>query len=153
MENPIKQIYKFNQQAGLLDSGYSDTLESSFQIEEALEGFDNLADLGKLFYLTPQESTPKQLSRDIVATAHNRDNPLSDVERLDKACDAVIFAVGSMAKLGLDPHQITKALNTVMHANLAKLTMHRDEYGKLTKPTDFVGPEVNLQKILDSRYT
>ena len=37
--NFIQQIYDFNQQAGLLDKGYDDFPESSFQIEEALEGF------------------------------------------------------------------------------------------------------------------
>lgn len=153
MENPIKLIYKFNKEAGLLDRGFDDALESSFQIEEALEGFESLADLGKLFHLTPLESTPKQLSRDIVATAHKRNHEISDVERLDKACDAVVFAVGSMSKLGLNPQQITKALNTVMQANLAKLNMPRDSHGKLTKPPGFVGPEPELQKILDERGT
>lgn len=151
MENPIKLIHRFNQQAGLLDRDYDDALESSFQIEEALEGFQSLSELGKLFHLTPAESTPKQLSRDIVATAHNRNHPISDVERLDKACDAVVFAVGSMAKLGLNPQQITKALNVVMQANLAKLGMPRDSHGKLIKPADFQGPEPSLQQILDER--
>ena len=42
MLNPIKRITQFNQDAGLLGKGYDDFLESSFQIEEALEGFENL---------------------------------------------------------------------------------------------------------------
>jgi hypothetical protein len=58
-----------------------------------------------------------------------------------------------MAKLGLNPQEITKALNIVMHANFAKLQCPRDEFGKLTKPADFVGPEAELQKLLDSRGT
>ena len=38
----VQQIYDFNKQAGLLEKGYDDFLESSFQIEEALEGFGDL---------------------------------------------------------------------------------------------------------------
>ena len=37
--NFVDQIHEFNSQAGLLDKGYDDFLESSFQIEEALEGY------------------------------------------------------------------------------------------------------------------
>lgn len=149
MENPIKLIYKFNEQAGLLDKGYDDFLESSFQVEEALEGFSmpDCIDIHKLV----DYNSYKELSRAIV---NSMDSPnLSDVDRLDKACDAVVFAVGSMAKLGLNPQQITKALNVVMQANRAKLDMPKDEYGKLTKPANFVGPESKLQQILDERYT
>ena len=40
MSNFVQEIYDFNKQAGLLEKGYSDFLESSFQIEEALEGFN-----------------------------------------------------------------------------------------------------------------
>ena len=38
--NFIEDIYSFNEKAGLLENGYDDFLESSFQIEEALEGFN-----------------------------------------------------------------------------------------------------------------
>lgn len=157
MLNPIKQIYDFNLKAGLLEKGYDDFLESSFQIEEALEGFNSLEHLGKL--LTKDDSycgtSPKELSRIIVAATLDKElsgyEDITDVDRLDKACDAVVFAVGSMAKLGLNPNQITRALNAVMNSNLAKLSMPKDSYGKLTKPDDFIGPESKLQKILDER--
>jgi hypothetical protein len=56
-----------------------------------------------------------------------------------------------MAKLGLDPQQITKALNIVMHANQAKLFMPTDQHGKLCKPEGFIPPEDKLQLILDER--
>lgn len=156
MENPIKQIYKFNKDAGLLNNGYDDFLESSFQIEEALEGFE-LSSL--LEYLGEDPcSTPKEVSRFIVGKCTSdtelAKTEISDVDRLDKACDAVIFAVGSMAKLRLNPHQITKALNVVMTANQAKLQCPKDEHGKLTKPDDFdekYAPEPKLQAILDER--
>jgi hypothetical protein len=158
MNNPIKEIYRFNQQAGLLENGYNDFLESSFQIEEALEGFGDLPYLatrlaGDELETVPSPLTAKDISRQIIALAEMDSKPtnLPDVERLDKACDAVVFAVGSMAKLGLNPQQITKALNVVMKANFQKLSMPKDEHGKLTKPENFTGPEADLQKILDER--
>ena len=150
----VQQIYDFNKDAGLLEKGYDDFLESSFQIEEALEGLKDLPYLATRLH-SEQESheenfTPKECSRQIVRLAmmDNKD-PLDDVERLDKAIDAIVFAVGSIAKLGLTPEQIERAILVVTEANLQKLTMPKDEYGKLTKPADFVGPEVKLQEILN----
>ena len=55
-----------------------------------------------------------------------------------------------MAKLGLTPAQILEAMNIVTEANLQKLSMPKDEHGKLTKPANFVGPETKLQALLDS---
>ena len=147
MNNPIKEIYRFNEKAGLLDKGYDDTLESSFQIEEALEGFD-ITFLALLLNMHEDMMSPKDISRSIISKVSGE---LSDVDRLDKACDAVVFAVGSMAKLGLNPNQITKALNIVMQANFKKLGMSKDSEGKLMKPEGFEGPEPLLQKVLDER--
>ena len=154
MLNPIKRIVQFNQDAGLLGKGYEDFLESSFQIEEALEGFNP-----EFIILSMHEAvisnfngditSPKDVSRHLVATALTSDCSITDVDRLDKACDAIVFAIGSMAKLGLDHHAITKALNIVNDANKAKLGMSRDAEGKLLKPEGFVGPEVKLQELLD----
>lgn len=153
MNNPIKEIIKFNQQAGLIDRGYSDFLESSFQVEEALEGFD--VSLFEPLNLQPPGTykSAKDLARGILSEGllMMADIPLADVDRLDKACDAVVFAVGSMAKLGLNSQEITQALNIVMKANFAKLNCPKDEFGKLTKPANFVGPEPELQALLDRR--
>lgn len=151
----VQQIYDFNKQAGLLEKGYDDFLESSFQIEEALEGFPNLQNLANI--LTDEESeervrddaSPKNISRAIIQYVSGN-TKISDVDRLDKACDAVVFAIGSMAKLGLTPAQIIEAMNIVTEANLQKLSMPKDEHGKLTKPANFIGPETNLQALLDS---
>lgn len=152
----IDQIYDFNLKAGLLDKPYNDFLESSFQIEEALEGFNNLGNLVDLLSKSSLplifEEDPKSISRDIFGIIANGDvQTISDVERLDKACDAIVFAFGSIFKLGLSQEQASRALSVVMTANLQKLSMPKDELGKLTKPADFVGPEVALQAILDER--
>ena len=157
--NFVQQIYDFNKQAGLLDRGYDDFLEASFQIEEALEGFNSLEYLGKLLTKDEMsiESNPKELSRMIVNAALDRElsgyDDITDVDRLDKAIDALVFAIGSIAKLGLSPAQITKAIDVVTEANLQKLSMPKDEHGKLMKPKGFVGPEAQLQSILDERVS
>ena len=78
---------------------------------------------------------------------------ITDVDRLDKAIDAIVFAIGSIAKLGLSPAQITRAIDVVTEANLQKLSMPKDEHGKLMKPKGFVGPEAKLQAILDERVS
>lgn len=158
MLNPIKEIAKWQKDAGNAAKPYDDFLESSFQIEEALEGFSNLPHLAARVMVEDSEHgyehyTPKDVSRAIVALARMDGEVteyLADVDRLDKACDAIVFAIGSMTKLGLDHHAITKALNIVNDANKAKLGMSRDTEGKLLKPEGFVGPEVKLQELLDS---
>ena len=155
MLNPIKEIAKWQKDAGNAAKPYEDFLESSFQIEEALEGFDDLPELSKVLSrsdkITVKSDSPKDLSRAIITLARtDYGENIPDVDRLDKACDAVVFAIGSMTKLGLDHHAITKALNIVNDANKAKLGMSRDSEGKLLKPEGFVGPEVKLQELLDN---
>ena len=148
MSDFIQEIYDFNKQAGLLEKGYSDFLESSFQIEEALEGF-NIEEVSQnTTDYQFKTSSAKELARYIL---EHEQFTGSDVDRLDKAIDAIVFAVGSIAKLGLNVEQIYRAIGAVTEANLQKLTMPKDEHGKLTKPADFVGPEIKLQAILDER--
>ena len=157
MLNPIKEIVKWQRDTGNAAKPYNDFLESSFQIEEALEGFTDLFELAKVLSrsdkITVKSESPKDLSRAIVALASTEYDDISNVDRLDKACDAIIFAIGSMTKLGLDHHAITKALNIVNDANKAKLGMSRDAEGKLLKPDDWekYAPETRLQKLLDER--
>ena len=140
----VQQIYDFNKQAGLLEKGYDDFLESSFQIEEALEGYE--IEYG----FTVSLDTPKEMSRTIVRAQ----GPFvgTDVDRLDKAIDAIVFAVGSIAKLGLTPPQIREAIEIVTTANLQKLSNIKvDSNGKLLKDSNFIGPETKLQELLDRR--
>lgn len=161
MLNPIKSIFQFNQKAGLLDTDYDDFLESSFQIEETLEGFGHLEDLATILNVDATDKLPKHISRAIVKLAQRGNHRGADnqyiwtdipsMERLDKACDAIVYAFGSIFKLGLNPAQATRAINAVMKANNAKLHMPKDEHGKLMKPAGFVGPEPELQAILDEK--
>ena len=143
-------VYDFNDKAGLIEAGYDDFRESAFQIEEALEGF-NIAELSRnVTDYSYSTDSAKELARYILT---NERFTGTDVDRLDKACDAIIFAIGSMAKLGLSPEQMRQALDIIANANLAKLSMPKDEHGKLMKPADWeqYAPEVQLQAILEQR--
>lgn len=169
MENPFKQIYKFNKEAGLLEAGYNQLREPAFLIEEALEGFDSLDFLGakigmeQVYGLNAKEiHNPKEVSRWIVSTAMcgngnykesqwERKNKIEDVDLLDKHLDAIIYSAGSIFKLGLSPQQLEQALNIVMHANMKKLGAPKDAEGKQLKPEGWeqFAPEPKLQAILD----
>ncbi len=151
--NAIKSIYKFNQEAGLLKTGYSDSLESSFGIEESLEGFnlkwlirdlndDNLDD----------NTSPKDISRSIIASAMEATKTnIPDVDRFDKHLDIIVFAFGSLFKLGLTPQQAMRGLQVVANANMSKLKVGKDEHGKQCKPKDFISSEPLLKLILNER--
>ena len=156
--NPFKRIYQFNKEASLLDQGYSDERECAFPIEEALEGFeDNMQELA--FELGLDKGYPsdadevchaKHLAR-YIAGIISQDIVVPDVDRLDKHLDIIVFSLGSIYKLGLSPQQTMKALGIVAEANMQKLKVGQDSEGKQSKPEDFVGPEAQLQKILDER--
>lgn len=158
MENIVKVISKWQVDAGNASKPYDDFLESAFQIEEALEGFkipfEKLFDENEQCIIdgTVEKKRHQSVARDIISwVINNTPEPISEVERLDKACDAIVYAIGSMAKLGLDHQGITKALLAVNKANQQKLGQGRDEKDKLLKPSTFVGPEPELQLILDAR--
>ena len=142
-------VYDFNSKAGLLEAGYDDFRESAFQIEEALEGF-NIAELSRnITDYSYSTDSAKELARYILT---NERFTGTNVDRLDKACDAIIFAIGSMAKLGLSPEQMRQALDIVAKANLAKLSNIKiDSSGKLLKDSSFTGPEAQLQTLLNQQ--
>ena len=147
MTNPIKEIYRFNKEAGLLDKGYVDARECAYPIEEMLEGFSNIE---KIFYPNGPTISPKEASRYIMEKV-TLDSNISDVDRFDKHLDAIVFNFGSLFKLGLTPQQVMRGLSVVMQANMQKLKVGQDSEGKQLKPDDFVGPEEQLQKILNER--
>ncbi|MBD3750736.1 MAG: hypothetical protein IE931_14710, partial [Sphingobacteriales bacterium] len=115
---PIDMIYEFNNKAGLLANGYVDERESAFPIEEALEGFD----CTKLKQqLDMDGGNAKNISRKIIDLISNS-KELSDVDRLDKHLDIIVFSFGSIFKLGLTPKEALEALTIVMEANMSKLS-------------------------------
>ena len=171
MENPFKLIYKFNKNAGLLEAGYNELREPSFLIEEALEDFKNLPELAKKIGMNEvykendnEVNNPKEISRWIVSLAMTgRGNykeskcedleKLSDVKKLDKHLDAIVYAVGGIFKIGLSPQQLEQALNIIMLSNMKKLGAPKDSEGKQLKPEGWeqFAPEPKLQELLDKR--
>ena len=147
MQTPVEMIYHFNQQAGLLDSGYDPKLEASMSIEESLEDLADLPVLAANFGTA--NASPKHLSRIIVGLAHPDNSPIDPVKAFDKHLDALVINYGSLFKPGLTVDQVNRGLSAVMQANLAKLGMPKDEKGKLQKPDDFIGPELALLQILE----
>ena len=155
MENPFKSIYKFNKEAGLLEKDYSDFLEPSFLIEEALEDLPTLKSLGQV--ISVNSENPKEIARQIVSIAggNNTTKPLTDLQRFDKHIDAIVYAVGGAYKLGLSPQQLESGIAAVMHSNTKKIGAGKDEHGKALKPDNW--PEIEaeqvkkLQAILDKR--
>ena len=153
MENPFKSIYKFNKDAGLLDKGYSDFLEPSFLIEEALEDLPELINLAKA--LENDTPNPKEIARHIVELAGGVDAELTDLQRFDKHIDAIIYAVGGAYKLRLTPQQLEAGIAAVMHSNMKKISAGQDAAGKQLKPDNWEEIEAEqvrkLQAILDKR--
>ena len=150
MSDFVTEIYEFNKLAGLLDQPLDDYREASFIIEEALEGFD----MQKLAHFLHSDPTPKAVSRSIVTYCRESQSgmyptTLTDVERLDKAVDAIVFAFGYIFKLGLTPAQAARAISIVMSSNRQKLTMPRDSFGKLMKPDNYRHPDEELRKLLE----
>jgi predicted HAD superfamily Cof-like phosphohydrolase len=159
--NPIPStssaiIFQFNDKARLLRQGFNARLEASFQIEEALEGFD-LESVVEHHELYPdnfgfegiphQEMSAKNISRAMLAGVHPKAS-LSLVEAIDKASDAIVFAYGSLYKLGLSVQQAEDMLAIVADSVLEKVSAPVDEFGKLTKPEGFVGPEERIAEYL-----
>ena len=165
MENPIKSIYKFNKEAGLLEAGYNHLREPAFLIEEAIESFNTpeylynlLTGKAETFMDNIKNESPKELSRAIIRAVYSEDlsgSQISDLEIFDKHIDAFIYTVGSMAKLGLSPQQIEAGIAVVMHSNFKKIGSKKDSEGKQLKPDNW--PEIEaeqvrkLQEILDKR--
>ncbi len=152
MENAIKAVHAWQVKAGNTAKPYNDFLQSAFQVEEALEGFDLVLLATEIAPRKEgEEITSKTLSREILKMADAHKMELTDVERLDKHIDSIIYNIGSLASMGLTPQDINNAILVVNRKNMQKLGMPRDELGKLMKPADFVGPEPELLKILQAR--
>lgn len=150
----VEDICRLNEKVWDNHAGdYEDETESAYQIEEALEGLDDLVYLGDHLESFEGTPTPKLLSRyivDMATVGGIGDMELAEVDRFDKALDAIYFAIGSMHKLGLSPHQMVDGLQVVHMANMQK-SGEKDANGKVSKPTGFIPPEDILQTILDKR--
>lgn len=152
MSTPIERICEFNKKADLV--GYKASLEASFQVEEALEGFDLWILAENIGMDIFPEMTAKDIARFILRGDILQSTELDPVDAIDKAADAIVFAVGSMHKLGLQPTDIQAVLNAVMDANFTKLNNRKlDDQGKLVKPEGFTNPEELIRIIYEARVS
>jgi len=152
--NVVTSIYQFNKQAGLLDKGYDADKESCFPIEEMLELYD-VTTLCETLNVK-EDYTPKNVSRKIIQIAKEGCSTILpkqyiEVDDLDRYLDTIVFAFGSIFKLGLTPQLAIEALEIVMEANMQKINAGQDTQGKQMKPKNFISPKAKLQKLLNRR--
>lgn len=72
------------------------------------------------------------------------------VAMFDSLLDLDFVRIGTLSKLGISAYQQVDGYEAVLSANKTKSTS-KNAVGKITKPVDFVGPEPELQKILNRR--
>lgn len=73
------------------------------------------------------------------------------VAQVDACGDAVIFALGGLARLGLTEEQATRCLLAIMAANFEKkagVKPGREGAADAIKPEGWVGPEARIRQIL-----
>ena len=159
MKNPIQAIVDFNIKAGFLDKQnpkpFNDLGESSYLIEEALEPY-NVDYIASLFQVDKtsakyEKNPQREVAKAIVANTLPKSDFIETVQYVDKYLDAIVYAVGSLAKIGLSHQQITAGLNIVTEANLKKtINPQYDDQGKLLKPEGWekYDPEIRLKHLL-----
>lgn len=74
----------------------------------------------------------------------------SNVDIFDALLDLKFVLIGSLGKMGLSHEDVINGYEFVLQKNETK-SKTKDLNGKITKPIGFVGPEKDLQKILESK--
>lgn len=74
----------------------------------------------------------------------------SNVDIFDALLDLKFVLIGSLGKMGLSNEDVINGYEFVLQKNETK-SKTKDLNGKITKPIGFVGPEKDLQKILESK--
>lgn len=72
------------------------------------------------------------------------------VAMFDALLDLDFVRVGTLGKMRIDAYTQVDGYEAVLKANESK-SATKNAAGKITKPADFAGPEVELQKLLDAR--
>ena len=73
-----------------------------------------------------------------------------EVAMFDALLDLDFVRIGTLGKMQIDPYMQVDGYEAVIRANESKSST-KNSAGKITKPEDFVGPESQLRKLLDSR--
>jgi predicted HAD superfamily Cof-like phosphohydrolase len=72
------------------------------------------------------------------------------VAMFDALLDLDFVRIGTLGKMGISAVTQVDGYEAVLRANESKSST-KNAAGKITKPIDFVGPELELQKLLDER--
>ena len=72
------------------------------------------------------------------------------VAMFDALLDLDFVRIGTLGKMQIDAYTQVDGYEAVLKANESKSST-KNAAGKITKPADFVGPEAELQLLLDSR--
>jgi hypothetical protein len=154
-------IIDFNVKAGLTGEPMDSFAEAAYIFEEAMEGYEQVlnADNSDGKPVKPGDKewvTARQwalgLCNGLLDAFNNRGFELpSEVAEVDKSIDAIFFHIGKLGKMGLTAAQIDECMDVVTAANMRKLGGPKDGFGKQLKPSDWTGPEPELQAILDKR--
>ena len=157
----INDVYAFNKEAGFLGEGMDSFKELAYVLEESFEGYEeayNTVDESGERYKPGDDKYPtaRQLGLSLANSIkdsfeRNGFTLPTEVAEADKSIDAVYFHIGKLAKMDLTPDQIKRMFSVVHNCNMNKLTGPKDDLGKQLKPDDWVGPEDQLQAILDER--
>ena len=75
----------------------------------------------------------------------------TDIDMADALADLIFVAVGGLYKLSGDAYRAECIMAEVIKANFKKGAT-KNEYGKVVKPADFVGPETEIEKILEPNW-
>lgn len=71
------------------------------------------------------------------------------VAMFDALLDLDFVRIGTLGKMQINAHTQVDGYEAVLKANESK-SATKNAAGKITKPEDFVGPEVKLQELLNS---
>ena len=72
------------------------------------------------------------------------------VAMFDALLDLDFVRIGTLGKMGIHPLAQVEGYEAVLQANESKSST-KNTAGKITKPANFVGPEIQLQTILEQR--
>lgn len=127
----FKKIVDWNNERGLIERGFDHTKEVSFIIEELLES------TGEYDSLTAREKATEYAEEIIGDTK-------PDPEKVaDAMADIIIFATGTIAKLGYDPTKVMDEVYTQINSRTGSLVD-----GKFVKDNDAVIYQADFKKCL-----
>lgn len=140
--NIVQRIFEFNKTVvGITRSAISPLgISEARWLRKALhEEGDELLDATQDYVYLPHQGPQFQEEEDRV------------IGQVDACCDAAVFAIGGLARIGLTSDQALECIHAVMDANFEKkagVKPGREGAADAVKPEGWVGPEERIKEIL-----